>query len=494
MERIVVIDAAGSEKRVAILDDGSLIELYIDRDDEERLVGNIYKGKVINVVHGLKAAFVNIGKEKNGFLPLSEIPYQQLVEDAEIEIESTRELAVKENQDIIIQVTKESYSVKGPRLTSYVSLPGRYVVLLVNSKHIGVSRKIRDRNRRQRLREVARKVRPPRMGLIVRTSAALAKPEEMEKEIKLLYEEWQEIKAKARGEGPLLLYQEPDLIIRMMRDLHPKDISAIYIDDESAYQRIGSYLKERARELYPKLKLYSGKRPIFEHFGIEAEITKALERKIWLKSGGYITIDETEALTAIDVNTGRFAQEKNPETLAYQTNLEAIKEIARQLRLRDIGGLVIIDLIDMSKRGHYLKIISELKKLLKRDRAHYKIGKLTNFGVLELTRERTRLNLSETLGETCPHCRGIGRVLSKRSILGAIERWLRGNRERLEGKTIEIRTSPRVADYIITSAFKKMRAVGEGMKVNIYITPDKGVGENEFRIFQLNPYRELTGG
>lgn len=493
-ERVVVINSAASEKRVAILEDNSLIELYIDRDEKERLVGNIYKGKVINVVHGLKAAFVNIGQERNGFLPLSEIPYQQLVEDAEIEVESTRELAVKENQDIIIQVTKESYSGKGPRLTSYVSLPGRYVVLLVNSRHIGVSRKIRDRNKRQKLREIARKHRPPRMGLILRTAASLASDEMISEEIKSLYEDWQGIKEKAKHDGPVILYKEPDLVIRMMRDLHPKDVKTIFVDDEASLNRIERYLKRRGGELLSRLRLYQGESPIFDQFGIEDEIRKALERKIWLKSGGYITIDETEALVAIDVNTGRSAQEKNPEALAYQTNIEAIKEIARQLRLRDIGGLVIIDLIDMAKRGNYMRVISNLKKLLKKDRAHYKIGKLTNFGVLELTRERTRLSLSETIKETCPHCLGVGRVLSRRSLYSYIERRLMMEQERISGGTIEIRVSPRVADFLITTAFGGIKELGAKIGVNIVITPDKAVGENEFKVFRIHPYQELTSG
>ena len=492
-KRKVIINVRSYEQRVAIIDDDSLTELYIDRADDNRLVGNIYRGKVINVVHGLKAAFVNIGAEKNGFLPLSEIPYQQLVEDAEIEVESTKELAVKEGQDIIIQVTKESYSGKGPRLTSYVSLPGKYVVLLINSKHIGVSRKIRDRNKRQKLREIAKKFRPPRMGLILRTSASLSKEDVIGKEIKTLTKEWRIIKEKVEDKTPILLYKEPDLVLRMMRDLYPKNISEIWVDDRTTIERITAYLENTSPNLLSKLKSYDDLEPIFDHFGVEKEIRKILERKIWLKSGGYITIDETEALVAIDINSGRSAQEKNPEILAFQTNMEAIKEIAHQLRLRDIGGLVVIDLIDMAKRINYLRIISELKKLLKRDRAHYKIGKLTSFGVLELTRERTRQNLLATIGEFCPHCGGTGRVLARKSILSEIERWFTQHRDLLQGKTIELRISPRVADHIITHAFRKIRAIGERTSTNIYITPDNNIGENKFQIYQLNPFKELTG-
>lgn len=491
-KRLVVINRRSYEQRVAIIDNDSLTELYIDREDDKRLVGNIYKGNVVNVVHGLKAAFVNIGADRNGFLPLSEIPYQQLVEDAEIEVESTKELAVRENQDIIIQVSKESYGGKGPRLTSYVSLAGRYVVLLINSKHIGVSRKIRDRNKRQKLREIARKFRPAKMGLIIRTSATLSDEENIAGEIRSLTKEWRDIKEKAKKDGPILLYKEPDLVLRMMRDLYARNITEILLDDEVTFKKVANYLKKASPDLLPKIHRYEGEEPIFDHFGIEKEIRKILNRKIWLKSGGYIAIDETEALVAIDVNTGRSSQERNPETLATQTNLEAIKEIAHQLRLRDIGGLVVIDLIDMSKRVNFLRIISELKKLLKKDRAHYKIGKLTSFGVLELTRERTRVNLLQTIGEFCPHCAGTGRVLAKKSILSAIERWLDLHGQDLSGKTIEVRISARVADYIITAAFRKIRTIGERLQVNIFITPDNNVGENEFRIYQLNPFKDLT--
>ncbi len=496
----IVLNVTHSETRIAIMDDEVLNEFYVNRPGSTGIIGNIYKGRVENVVPGLKAAFININMEKNAFLPISEIPFEEFTDLFEDEVEIDRkeaekpsELRLKEGQDILVQVTKESYGVKGPRITSYLSLPGRYIVLLINSSNVGISRKIRERKGRDRLRDIARHYRPEGVGLIVRTAASYALEDEIAEDIKMLHDVWLEIKRLAeKKNAPALLHQEPGIITRVVRDLFTADTRNLLIDSKDEYDSIIQYLSRVAPRLRSRVKLYNGPIPIFRYYGIEEQISKTLDRKVWLKSGGYITIDQTEALVAIDINTGKFSKEKNPEKLALQTNLEAVREIARQLKLRDIGGLAVIDLIDIGKRDLFDKVLHELHVALRGDRARYRIGGISDFGLLELTRERSRLSLYHTFTEACPQCHGTGRIISKASVAGDVERWLDNFEENLKGRTVEIRVAPALADYLSLERFDTLSVISRRCGFVLRIRGDYSILEKEFKVFFLDPEENIT--
>ncbi len=499
-KRDIILNITHSETRIAIVDEAILSDFYVSRPGSTGVIGNIYKGKVENVVSGLKAAFVNINMEKNAFLPISEIPFEDFSElfedDVEVENRDSRkpaDLMLRENQEILVQVTKDSYGGKGPRITSYLSLPGRYVVLLVNASNVGISRKIRERKSRDRLRDIARHYRPEGVGLIVRTAAGYALEEEISEDIKMLHDTWLEVRRAAeKRNAPAIVYQEPDIVLRVVRDLFTTEVRSLTVDSKDEYDRIMGYLSRVAPRLRSRVKYFNGPIPIFRYYGVEEQITRTLERKVWLKSGGSISIDQTEALVAIDINTGKFSKERNPEKLALQTNLEAVREIARQLRLRDIGGLVVIDLIDMGKNDLFDKVLHELHGALRGDRARYRLGGVSEFGLLELTRERSRLSLFHTFTEGCPQCNGTGRVISRASITGDLIRWLENFADRLQGRTVEVRVAPTLADYLSVERFDLLSELSRKYYFTLRVRGDFIIPEKEFRIFFLDPEEDIT--
>jgi ribonuclease G len=486
--RDIIVNVSNTETRIAVLEDGSLIELYLERSKKTSLVGYIYKAKVLNVISGLKAAFVDIGIDKNGFLPLTEIPFEELSElfESDIELEQERhpeELKLKENQEINVQVTKDAYGIKGPRVSSYISLPGRYLVLLINAKNIGISRKIRQRREREALFRIGKQIRPEGMGLIIRTAAARAKSEELKREVVLLKREWEKsLNAVQKNQAPALIYQEPDALIKAVRDIFNYEVRNLIIDSESEYKKIISYLSKVSHRMRSRVKFYTEPQPIFQKYDIESQLKNIMQRKVWLPSGGYIVIDQTEALVAIDVNTGKSSKEKQAERLALSTNLEALKEIARQLRLRDIGGLVVVDLIDLQKKENIQRMLREFKSLIRDDRARYRIGGVTEFGLLEFTRERSRTSITHALSESCPICKGRGRIISKQSAIGYIERWFMNNSKTIKGKMVELQTSPRLADFISLHHADTLAKIAKEYNVILRIKGDYSVNEGEFKI------------
>jgi ribonuclease G len=487
VKKDIIVDVLDIETRIAILQDGSLIEYYLDRGEHASIVGQIYKGKVLNLISGLKAAFVDIGLDKNGFLPLNEIPFEEFSElfESEVEMEHEyrpEEIKLKKNQEIIVQVTKDSYGIKGPRITSYISLPGRYVVLLINAKNIGVSRKIRQRRERESLFKIAKQIKPTGMGLIIRTAAARAKPEEIKREVTLLKREWEKSQQKGKASAPTLIYQEPDALIKTVRDTFNYETRNLIIDSEVAYKNIISYLSKVSPRMRSRVKLYNDPIPIFQKYNVEEQLKNLTERKIWLRSGGYIVIDQTEALVAIDVNTGKASKEKQAERLALTTNLEALKEIARQLRLRNIGGLVIVDLIDLEKKENINKMLKEFKSLIRDDRARYRIGGINEFGLLEFTRERSRASVTITLSELCNVCKGRGRVISRQSIVGYIVRWFRNNGEAIRGKMVELKTSPRLADFISLYHADTLAKLAKSYNLILRIKGDYAMTDGDFKV------------
>lgn len=483
----IVANVSNVETRIALMVDGLLQEYYLERPKQSSLVGHVYKAKVINLMSGLKAAFVNIGIDRNGFLPLTEIPFEDFSElfESDVELEHEyrpEEIKLKKNQEIVVQVTKDSYGVKGPRVTSFISIPGRYIVLLINAKNIGVSRKIRHRREREVLFKIGKQIKPGGMGLIIRTAAARAKSDEIKREVEVLKKNWERNLQKAKDPAPVLIYQEPDAVIKTVRDLFNSEIRNLYIDSEPEYRKILSYLGMVSPRMRSRVKLYNDPQAIFKKFNIEEQLKDIHERKIWLRSGGYIVIDQTEALVAIDVNTGKSSKEKQAERLAFSTNLEALREIARQLRLRDIGGLVVVDLIDLEKKENINRMLREFKSLIRGDRARYRIGGISEFGLLEFTRERSRISVTHALSETCPVCKGKGRIVSRQSTMGYIERWFLNNGETVKGKMVELRTSPRLADFLSLHHADTLARVSKKYNLILRVKGDYSINDGDFKV------------
>ena len=421
-----VINVAPQETRIAFLEEKRLAELIIERQESRSVVGNIYKGRVDSVVPGIQAAFIDIGFEKNGFLYVSDIagaagtgefafedgaahPQRRGRRSREVNIESV----LKKGQSIMVQVSKDTLGSKGVRLTNYVTLPGRYAVLMPTVNTVGVSRKIQSERERDRLRRILHEIRPKGTGMIVRTAAEDKRKSDFQADAKYLARVWERVKDRmARVPGPAILHEDLGPILRVIRDRFTKDVLKLTIDSESEYDRILNFLDSFAPNLKKRCRLYRSNRPIFDKMGIEKEISKALNRKVYLKSGGHICIDQTEALIAIDVNTGRFTGTTRLEETVLKTNLEAAEEIARQVRLRDMGGIIVIDFIDMQYEKNRQELLKCLSECLKRDRAKTTISEISELGMIEMTRKRVKHNLIKALSQPCPYCEGSGMVRS----------------------------------------------------------------------------------
>lgn len=422
----IIINVSPLETRIAILEENRLAELAIERHESRSVVGNIYKGRVDSIVPGIQAAFVDIGLGKNGFLYVSDIAGAEGTGDFIFEEGTARpadrsrrgkppsiESLLKKNQHIMVQVSKDMLGTKGVRLTNYVTLPGRYVVLMPTVKHLGISRKIESEAERERLRRILQSLRPPGLGLILRTAGEGRKKSDFQDDIRYLGKVWGEIRKQMEVRpAPCLLHEDLGPILRVVRDTFTSDVSKLTIDSEEEYKRILDFLDTFAPNLRKRVKLYTGRRPIFEKFDIEKEIDKALHRRVYLKSGGYICIDQTEALVAIDVNTGRFTGSKQLEDTVLRTNLEAAEEIARQVRLRDLGGIIVIDFIDMQFEKNRKELLRKLQQCLKKDRAKTTISEISELGMIEMTRKRVKHNLVKALSQPCPYCEGSGMVRS----------------------------------------------------------------------------------
>ncbi|MBD3285925.1 Rne/Rng family ribonuclease [candidate division WOR-3 bacterium] len=506
MKKEILINVGRFEIRTAVLEDGKLIEFYSERPDRKNLVGRIYKGRVENVVPGLAGAFVNIGLSKNGFLPLSDIPDKSLSEifDTDIETEETgklvegKKLDLKPGQEILVQVVKEPLGKKGARLSSYIFLPGRFLVLTPSINHIGVSRRIRDRGERSRLRSFAAKLKKGKVGLIVRTAAEKATEAMIRKDLKTLNETWNAISDIASAsKAPLLAYEEPLVSMKLVRDQFTRGVSSVVVDSRVEYENILRYLRRNSPRLRSRVRLFqpngAGEKTqtMFENYGVESELKNVFERKIWLKNGGFITIDHTEAMVAIDVNTGRFSGEERPEDLIFRTNMEAAAEIARQIRLRDLSGLLVIDFIDMRNRDNMNKVLRELKRHLREDKAHTDFSRFSRFGLIEITRERKRPGLFVHLTEECSVCRGLGRIPSREYLLAEIERVLEQHSDFLSGHTVLIKAESRIADYLSVQRFDELSEWARCYKVAIEVKTDIYVQPGEYSIILLDTNRVI---
>lgn len=441
MVKTIVVNMVPEETRMALLEDGLLAEVVVERTDSGHIVGNIYKGKIQNVLPGMQAIFVDIGRDKNGFLYTGDLP-------AESQPGGNAGFTV--GRDITVQVTKDAFGTKGPRLTTHLTLPGRYVVLMPTVEFSGVSRRIASEEERRRLREVADKVRPKGMGIIIRTIAEGKSEEDLIRDVEYLVNLWNALEARAkRANAPMLLYRDVDLVIRLVRDYLSADVAKFIIDNREACGRVNDLLKYTSPELVDRLELYEGAEDVFSCHGIDAELDKLQERRVWLKCGGYLVIDRTEALTVIDVNTGRFVGRTALGDTVFQANLEAAEEIARQIRLRDIGGIIIIDFIDMEKEEHQQAVLAALEEALKKDRTKTSVLGITRLGLVEMTRKKARQDLETVLYSDCPSCEGRGLIRSPETVAIAVRRELRRLCKTRPGSSrLIIQVHPRVAEEL----------------------------------------------
>jgi ribonuclease G len=443
MYREILVQVAENETKVAVLEEGQLAEIYVERGQNQRLVGNIYKGVVKNVLPGMQAAFVDIGLEKNAFL---------YVEDVLVNVETIqpniRDL-VKEGQEIVVQIVKEPAGTKGARITTKLTLPGRYLVLMPKVDYVGISRRIEDEAERERLKEIAEQFKPENAGLIVRTVAEGALKEVFSQDIQSLLKMWERIMLREENtSGPALLHKDLELVQRVLRDVFSEDIQKLSINSRTVMEKIIDYLDVVDESLKSRVFL-SDTSKLFEKYAIEQEIIQALKRKVWLKNGGYIIIDQTEALTAIDVNTGKFIGATDLADTVLRTNCEAAREIARQLRLRNIGGIIIIDFIDMNTENHRQRVLAVLDEELKKDKVKTHILGITSLGFVEMTRKKVRQSLSNALEKNCPYCEGKGRILSEQTVYLMLKEELREVVARTSATHIVIVAHPLVAALII---------------------------------------------
>ncbi len=510
MKREILINVAPKETRVAILEDDQLVELLVDREGEERHLGDIYKGMVTAVLPGMQAAFVDIGMEKSGFLHVSDLADFYTSDEDDDDGNGGRggggrgrgrrrafeeppiQDVLKRGQEILVQVTKEPISTKGPRLTGQISLPGRFLVYMPGVNHVGVSRKIENREERARLRGLLNEIRPEDGGVIVRTVGEDATKKGFQREIEGLSSTWRKIERKAAGaSAPVLLHQEATLTSGLVRDVFSDKVDGLIVDGKELHDDIRRYLKEVAPDLIERMKLYRDPIPLFDAYGIEAEIEKTFERTVPLKSGGHLVIEPTEALVSIDVNTGRYTGKKDPEATILRTNLDAAREIARQLRLRDVGGIIVIDFIDMEVKANRKRVLQEFKTWLGRDRARTKAFEVSDLGLVEMTRQRVRPSLFQSLSERCPTCAGLGRVLSRQTVARKLERTLRRIGITRAEKRIEVRTHPEVALHLIDEERGMLQGLRRAHNLEIEVRDDPLMGLDEFKLYALPGHRAL---
>lgn len=506
MQKDIIVEAATHETRIAILEDNHLVELLVERPENERIVGNICKGTVTAVLPGIQAAFVDIGMEKAAFLHASDVTgTNNLIDfdDDESNAPSSKgrdretrpiQDTVKEGQDILVQITKEPISTKGSRVTAQLSLPGRFLVLVPHEDYVGVSRRIDDWSEKRRLRDLARELKPDNVGIIVRTAALEKTTTEFRQDLKMLTKLWSSIDRQAKKvKSPAVIHKDMEMTSGIIRDLFTPDVGSVVIDSKEVYKDTVSYLKGVAPKLTSRVHIYDGTTPIFDAYGIENEIEKALHRKVWLKHGGYIVIDHTEALVTIDVNSGRFSGGSGHEDTAFQTNMEAIREIARQLRLRDIGGIIVIDFIDMDERPHRKRVHQEMQNALKRDRSRTRMSKdISEFGLIEMTRQRIRPSLLFTFSEACPVCDGTGRIMSRLTVVTQIGRWLKRAKPTLRERRVKLSVHPSVGQLLAENGNEKLESLRTEHKVKIDLTEDPFLHAEEYRVFSVKRDIDIT--
>src|SRR6476619_3496029 len=546
MTKEMIISSSAHETRVAILEDDQVAEIFIEREHQRGVVGNLYKGRVSKVLPGMQSAFVDLGLERDGFLYVSDVvatseefdrleteddedggsavggdgssggsrptqavrrpgpadgvaggggpgvpPTRGGRRDRERGPEPKIEELLKEGQEIVVQVAKEPIGTKGARLTSHATMPGRFLVFMPTVDHVGVSRKIESREERARLRGIVREFREQHGftgGVIIRTAASGRTKEDILSDLTYFHQVWTEIRGKMEGRRPpALLFQEQSLVITLLRDLLTDDYTAVRIDNELEYRRVIALVERIMPNLVPRVKLYTKEFPILEEYGVQAEIDKALRSKVWLKSGGYLVINQTEALVAIDVNTGRYVGKRTGrlEDTIVKTNLEAVKEIVRQLRLRDLGGIVVLDLIDMEEKKNRQKVFQEVEKELRKDRSPSKALQVSDFGLVIVTRKRVKQSIERQLTEPCPYCSGSGSIKSSATICYEILTELKKVGQDLDGQGVLLRVNPDIARALKEEESAVLRELQQVLGRPVTIRPDAHLHHEQFDVMAL---------
>jgi ribonuclease G len=517
VKREILMNTTAKETRVAILEDDVLVELMVERPDAARMVGDIYKGKVEAVLPGIQAAFVNIGTEKAAFLHVSDVALEEEGEeddDAPLPVPAVVEEddaaggnggrrgkryppiqeVVKKGQDLVVQVSKEPISTKGPRVTANISLPGRFLVYMPGSDHVGVSRKIEDKEERARLRALAREILPEKAGgVIVRTVGEELTRETFEREMRSLMSTWKSIQKKAaKSRAPAPVHREAKLTSGIIRDLFSQKVDSLVVDQQSVYDEVRAYLEQVDPTLVERVHLYTDSMPLFDARELESEIRDAFQRRVNLPSGGYIIVEPTEALVSIDVNTGRYTGKKDPEKTILKTNVDAAREIARQLRLRDMGGIIVCDFIDMESKQNREKVLQELRTHLGRDRARTKAFQVSELGLIEMTRQRVRPSLYQTQTEACPTCGGSGRVFTPETLVRRIERSVRRVASEGKEKSLQFRVHPEVALYVIEEEPGFLKGLEKQFRLQVGLRDDPLMRPDEVRLLVPQSQVDLT--
>jgi ribonuclease G len=541
MRKEIIINSTANEHRIAILEDGKLAELFVETPEKERMVGDIYLGKVAKVMPGIRAAFIDVGLQQDAFLHFSDIgsslaEYNAMFEEEEEEeghssppasaaavgaaqnsagvtaapavegrrvgpsnggrqSEGKREpvINLQKNQDILVQITKEPVGKKGVRVTSEISLPGRFLVLLPFDGKIGVSKKLTDFKEKRRLRRVVRSMLPAGFGAIIRTVADGKEDAMIREDLEELLRVWRNIEKAVKTEAPpALVYKDLTTTSSVIRDLFGDKVEHVVVDDKRLYKEIRAYLQWLSPDMVDRLEHYKGREPVFDKYGVEKDIQTLMSKKVWLKSGGYIFIEKTEAMTVIDVNSGRYAAKKEQELNSLRTDMEAAREICRQLRLRDIGGIIVIDFIDLEDERNKKKVYDEMKKELKKDRAKVTALPLTEFGLMQMTRQRIRQNVQLSFTEACPTCGGTGLVQSKRTTINQIERWIRRFKSESREFRLELRVNPNVGGYLTQGTISRLTKIMFKFFVKIKLVQDPSLPMDEYRFRSIKQQKDIT--
>ncbi|MGD1005696.1 MAG: Rne/Rng family ribonuclease [Ignavibacteriaceae bacterium] len=523
MIKEIIINSSTTQTRVAITEDGNLVDFFVDYPENRRMVGDIYLGKVARVLPGIKAAFIDIGMEHDAFLHFSDIgartkQFQDMLgEDSEIDDDEDDDLALKEDtsntpnketrkeisahnvipklhkgQEILIQITKEPVNNKGVRVTSSVSLPGRFCVLLPFDNKVGVSKKISEYKERRRLRHIARSILPNNYGLIIRTVARNQDEELLRDDLRNLVKTWEQIQTTIKSETPpSLIYQDLNTTSSVIRDLFTPDISKVFIDSRKLFKQIKNYVELIQPSLADKIESFKSGNSIFDAFKIEEQIKTLMGRRVQLPSGGYLIIEHTEAMVVIDVNSGRYAKSKEQELNSLKTDLEAAREICRQLRLRDIGGIIVIDFIDLEDEKNRKKIYDELRKEFRKDRAKVSVLPMSDFGLVQITRQRIRQNIMQAMKEVCPYCLGTGLLTKHSHLVYDIEEWIKKFKTKSKERSIIVKCHPTLAAKL---KFGKITFFKFRFKygIRLKIEEDESMPLGQVKFFSNKTQKELT--
>jgi ribonuclease G len=516
MTKEMIVSSNGHETRVAILEDDQLAEIFVERERNRGVVGNVYKGRVSKVLPGMQSSFIDIGLERDGFLYVSDVlsNLDEFDSDDDVEPkargESDKERGdrdrdrderlpeakiedlLKEGQDVVVQVAKEPLGTKGARLTSHVTLPGRFLVFMPTVDHIGISRKIATREERSRLRGIVKEFREQHNfggGVIIRTAAEGRTKEDILADLHYFHKIWVEMRQKSEGRrAPAVIYQEPSLVNKLLRDLLTDDYTAIRIDDPREHDRIVEFIGRIMPSLSSRVKLHDKDYPIFEEYGVQAELDKALRSKVWLKSGGSIVINQTEALVAIDVNTGRYVGKKTAgrlEDTIIKTNLEAAREIVRQIRLRDLGGIIVLDFIDMEEKKNRQKVFQAVEQELRKDRAPSKALQVSDFGLVIVTRKRVKQSLERVLTEPCPYCSGAGTIKSSSTVCYEILTEMKKIGPDLDGPGVLLRVNPDIARALNEEERGVLKDLKHLLGRDVIVKPDVHLHHEQFDVMSI---------